>query len=140
MLISTARYIPNHFRTYSDGVYQNSKGKSRKNCKLLDTKRYLVSNKLKSPLLQKSRREYSPILRMFFSGPGGIRTRDLVSAIDARSQLRYRPLSQSPMILPFAWGMSRSLHLLNYRLIFKDVFVNQRDNHIAYFRFFFVAP
>ena len=26
------------------------------------------------------------------SGPGGIRTRDLISAIDARSQLRYRPL------------------------------------------------
>ena len=25
------------------------------------------------------------------SGPGGIRTRDLISAIDARSQLRYRP-------------------------------------------------
>jgi hypothetical protein len=27
-------------------------------------------------------------------GPGGIRTRDLISAIDARSQLRYRPVSQ----------------------------------------------
>ncbi len=25
-------------------------------------------------------------------GPGGIRTRDLISAIDARSQLRYRPI------------------------------------------------
>jgi hypothetical protein len=26
-----------------------------------------------------------------FSGPGGIRTRDLFSAIEARSQLRHRP-------------------------------------------------
>ncbi len=30
----------------------------------------------------------------FPSGPGGIRTRDLFSAIEARSQLRYRPRSQ----------------------------------------------
>ncbi len=29
------------------------------------------------------------------SGPGGIRTRDLISAIDARSQLRYRPTQGS---------------------------------------------
>jgi hypothetical protein len=28
-----------------------------------------------------------------FCGPGGIRTRDLFSAIEARSQLRHRPLS-----------------------------------------------
>jgi hypothetical protein len=33
---------------------------------------------------------FSP--RLLASGPGGIRTPDLFSAIEARSQLRYRPL------------------------------------------------
>jgi hypothetical protein len=33
------------------------------------------------------------------SGPGGIRTRDLFSAIEARSQLRYRPITSSVIIL-----------------------------------------
>jgi hypothetical protein len=33
--------------------------------------------------------------RLSRSGPGGIRTRDLFSAIEARSQLRYRPASVS---------------------------------------------
>ena len=32
------------------------------------------------------------------SGPGGIRTRDLISAIDARSQLRYRPLVSGEIV------------------------------------------
>ncbi len=34
------------------------------------------------------------------NGPGGIRTLDLISAIDARSQLRYRPFFQGSTILP----------------------------------------
>ncbi len=33
------------------------------------------------------------------SGPGGIRTPDLFSAIEARSQLRYRPLFKSERIV-----------------------------------------
>ena len=33
------------------------------------------------------------------SGPGGIRTLDLFSAIEARSQLRYRPPVMGPRIL-----------------------------------------
>ena len=33
------------------------------------------------------------------SGPEGIRTPDLLSAIEARSQLRYRPSIQSGMIV-----------------------------------------
>jgi hypothetical protein len=33
-------------------------------------------------------------------GPGGIRTPDLFSAIEARSQLRYRPLSRVAGIVP----------------------------------------
>ena len=36
------------------------------------------------------------------SGPGGIRTLDLISAIDARSQLRYRPFWRVSEIVPQA--------------------------------------
>ena len=36
---------------------------------------------------------YGPLLMfLFLNGPGGIRTLDLFSAIEARSQLRYRPV------------------------------------------------
>ena len=38
------------------------------------------------------------------SGPEGIRTPDLVSAIDARSQLRYRPKVKANRILMEAEG------------------------------------
>ena len=38
-----------------------------------------------------------------YSGPGGIRTLDLFSAIEARSQLRYRPV-QVRIIVPDAYG------------------------------------
>ena len=45
---------------------------------------------------------YFTILAMFCppGGPGGIRTRDLFSAIEARSQLRYRPSHQAVGIVP----------------------------------------
>lgn len=38
------------------------------------------------------------------SGPEGIRTPDLLSAIEARSQLRYRPNFKANRILPEAFG------------------------------------
>jgi hypothetical protein len=38
------------------------------------------------------------------SGPEGIRTPDLLSAIEARSQLRYRPVNKAKVILPEAGG------------------------------------
>ena len=38
------------------------------------------------------------------SGPEGIRTPDLLSAIEARSQLRYRPILKAKRILPEAFG------------------------------------
>jgi hypothetical protein len=38
------------------------------------------------------------------SGPEGIRTPDLLSAIEARSQLRYRPGNKANRILPEAFG------------------------------------
>lgn len=38
------------------------------------------------------------------SGPEGIRTPDLLSAIEARSQLRYRPKFKAKRILPEAFG------------------------------------
>ena len=38
------------------------------------------------------------------SGPEGIRTPDLLSAIEARSQLRYRPVHKANDILPEAYG------------------------------------
>ena len=38
------------------------------------------------------------------SGPEGIRTPDLLSAIEARSQLRYRPDFKAKRILPEAFG------------------------------------
>ena len=37
-------------------------------------------------------------------GPEGIRTPDLLSAIEARSQLRYRPVNKATGILPEAFG------------------------------------
>ena len=37
------------------------------------------------------------------SGPEGIRTPDLLSAIEARSQLRYRPVNKAKRILPEAF-------------------------------------
>jgi hypothetical protein len=40
------------------------------------------------------------LLLQHCSGPGGIRTLDLFSAIEARSQLRYRPLFKGSRILP----------------------------------------
>jgi hypothetical protein len=44
----------------------------------------------------------------FPSGPGGIRTLGLVSAIDARSQLRYRPFIRVGKFYPNAAVMSRT--------------------------------
>ena len=48
----------------------------------------------------------------FSNGPGGIRTLDLFSAIEARSQLRYRPDDRSKLqgkkILP-EWGVNVKL-------------------------------
>ena len=44
--------------------------------------------------------ESQPISRSASSGPGGIRTLGLFSAIEARSQLRYRPLIRVAKILP----------------------------------------
>ena len=41
------------------------------------------------------------------NGPGGIRTLDLISAIDARSQLRYRPVFRAEEFYPFALCVSR---------------------------------
>ena len=38
------------------------------------------------------------------SGPEGIRTPGLLSAIEARSQLRYRPIHKAKRILPEAFG------------------------------------
>ena len=38
------------------------------------------------------------------SGPEGIRTPGLLSAIEARSQLRYRPVRKAKRILPEAFG------------------------------------
>ena len=43
---------------------------------------------------------YVCLLILHCSGPGGIRTLDLFSAIEARSQLRYRPLFEGGEILP----------------------------------------
>ena len=44
------------------------------------------------------------------SGPGGIRTRDLISAIDARSQLRYRPATGA-RIVPESGSVSQDERL-----------------------------
>ena len=50
----------------------------------------------------------SPICNQQFDGPGEIRTRDFLSAIEARSQLRYRPAAPGQLragcILPEADG------------------------------------
>ena len=46
------------------------------------------------PLRRAPRLRYGPI-----NGPGGIRTRDLFSAIEARSQLRYRPAMWAALYL-----------------------------------------
>ena len=47
-------------------------------------------------------------------GPGGIRTRDLISAIDARSQLRYRPVHYWNCILnkPYPNSMHFTLQVI----------------------------
>ncbi len=43
------------------------------------------------------------------SGPGGIRTRDLFSAIEARSQLRYRPLfTSTPILIEVGCGVKEA--------------------------------
>lgn len=52
-------------------------------------------------------------------GPEGIRTPDLFSAIEARSQLRYRPAQKAKDILPEAQGDVKQTH---------SVFVNQNVN------------
>lgn len=54
------------------------------------------------------------------SGPEGIRTPDLLSAIEARSQLRYRPEFKAKRILPEAF---RNVNEVT-RKIFKLVEVN----------------
>ena len=43
----------------------------------------------------------------FLSGPGGSRTLDLFSAIEARSQLRYRPVSFQPSRLDILTAIGR---------------------------------
>ena len=47
-------------------------------------------------------------------GPGGTRTLDLLSAIEARSQLRYRPFFQGETILPER-GVPVKMEVLEYR-------------------------
>ena len=41
------------------------------------------------------------------NGPGGIRTLDLFSAIEARSQLRYRPVLHPDFKIQYSNGLNR---------------------------------
>ena len=54
-------------------------------------------------------------------GPEGIRTPDLLSAIEARSQLRYRPVFKATAILPEGHG-NVNVHLVQ----------SQRIPHLLY--------
>ena len=49
----------------------------------------------------------------FLSGPGGSRTLDLFSAIEARSQLRYRPVSFQPSRLDILTAMRQYCQALS---------------------------
>ncbi len=51
---------------------------------------------------------YGPLLMfLFLNGPGGIRTLDLFSAIEARSQLRYRPVLHPDFKSQYSNGLNR---------------------------------
>ena len=47
------------------------------------------------------------MIRLLSNGPGGIRTLDLFSAIEARSQLRYRPVLHPDFKIQYSNGLNR---------------------------------
>ena len=65
---------------------------------LVDPERFELST-FSMPLRRAPNCAMGPnFLLLHFSGPGGIRTLDLFSAIEARSQLRYRPMLKRPLL------------------------------------------
>ena len=55
---------------------------------------------------------YGPLFVLY--GPGGIRTLDLFSAIEARSQLRYRPVLHPDFKTQYSTGLVRECQAIEW--------------------------